>query len=293
MEISYPKISVVTPSFNQAQFLEKTVRSVIDQQYPNLEYIIVDGGSSDGSLEIIKKYQDSFAYWVSEPDNGMYDAIQKGFDKSSGELMCWINSDDLLMPNALFTVAGIFKEFEEIDWLLGRPSFVDEQGTIVKVSDLRRWSKYDFALGYYKWIQQESVFWRRSLWEKAGGLDSSLKYAGDFELWCRFFRFNRLFTTDAVLGTHRTRKEGQKSAVYLNEYLLEVKSAQTALKDELEREEEFQQIQKIHRILNKLKHNNILKSFGLVASLEEKLNKQKKYPHHLVFSKERQKFIIP
>ncbi len=220
-----PKISIVTPSFNQAGFIEETILSVLDQAYPNLEYIIIDGGSTDGTAEIIKKYEKHLHYWVSEPDAGMYDAVQKGFEKSSGELMAWINSDDLLHRGALNTVSELFSSFPQVDWIQGLPSFFDEQGRIVQTGGLKKWSPFHFYLGDFRWIQQESSFWRRSLWDKAGGqVNRSLKYAGDFDLWLRFFRHASLHSCSALLGGFRLRKSGQLSQTHLREYLAEAKN---------------------------------------------------------------------
>src|SRR6266540_2247918 len=113
----YPRISIITPSFNQGAFLEQAIRSVIVQNYPNLEYVIIDGGSTDNSIEIIKKYEKHLHYWISEKDNGQYDAINKGFAKSSGVIMGWLNSDDMYCPWALKTVSSIFSECPNIEWL--------------------------------------------------------------------------------------------------------------------------------------------------------------------------------
>lgn len=220
-----PLISIVTPNLNQGRFLENTINSVLNQNYPNLEYIIIDGGSNDNSIEIIKKYEHSISYWISESDHSMYEAIQKGFDKSSGDIMAWINSDDLYHPNSLFVISEIFSSFPEIKWLQGIPTWFDENGRCVMVDKLRRWSKFDFYTGNYQWIQQESVFWRRDLWEKAGSkLDTSIRYAGDFELWMRFFRFEKLYVTNSLVAGYRVRTEGQISSVYLDQYKDEVKS---------------------------------------------------------------------
>jgi glycosyltransferase involved in cell wall biosynthesis len=111
--MNLPKISIITPNYNGGEYLEETIQSILTQNYPNLEYIIIDGGSTDNSVEIIKKYEDQLSFWVSEPDKGLYDAIQKGFDKSSGEIMAWLNSDDLYHKNAFFTVVEIFMKKEE------------------------------------------------------------------------------------------------------------------------------------------------------------------------------------
>src|SRR5665647_3247451 len=117
-----PKITIITPVYNRAQYLEATILSVLNQGYANLEYIIIDGGSTDGTIEIIKKYESQLAYWVSEPDQGMYYALQKGFDKASGDIMAWLNSDDMYHANSLFVVADIFSTFEDVDWIMGTPS---------------------------------------------------------------------------------------------------------------------------------------------------------------------------
>jgi glycosyltransferase involved in cell wall biosynthesis len=207
-------------------YLEETMQSVLSQDYPNLEYIVVDGGSTDGSVDTIRRYEDQLAWWVSEEDGGMYEAIQKGFSRSSGEIMAWINADDILHRRALFSVGEIFSKFPDVRWVQGRPTGIDESGRIVTVaSDIKRWSRFHYYIGKFRWIQQESTFWRRSLWERAGGeVDVNLKYAGDLELWARFFRHSSLHVTEAILGAFRKRSEGQLSAKYMDEYLREAKN---------------------------------------------------------------------
>ncbi|MEP7146789.1 MAG: glycosyltransferase family 2 protein [bacterium] len=219
----WPKISIVTVSYNMRNYIEDTILSVISQQYPNLEYIVIDGGSTDGTVDIIKKYEAYITYWISEPDDGMYDAIQKGFNKSSGEIMAYINSDDKYHYNSLFSAATIFSSMEDVDWILGRASFYNDEGTIVDVKDLQKWSKFNYYLGNYQWIQQESVFWRRRLWLKAGGkINTSLKYAGDYELWLRFFRFSKLYSTETIFAGFRFRTKDQLSLEKLDSYIYEV-----------------------------------------------------------------------
>jgi|TARA_B110000091_G_C13808248_1_gene473596 glycosyltransferase involved in cell wall biosynthesis len=219
----YPKISVVTPNFNQGDYIEQTIQSVLNQNYPNLEYIIIDGGSTDNSLEIIKKYQDKLSYWVSESDAGMYDAINKGFSRSTGEIMCWINSDDVLWHNSLDNVASIFKSNEKVEWLQGYPSVIDEKGKLILQRDAV-FSKFYFYLNNHKesfsFIQQESTFWSRNLWNKTGGyLNLDYKLASDFDLWMRFFQFKKMYCTKKQLAAFRKR-DGQKSSntdAYLDE----------------------------------------------------------------------------
>lgn len=251
-----PKISIVTPNYNGGAFLEATILSVLSQEYPNIEYIIIDGGSIDNSIDIIKKYQSQLAYWVSEPDKGLYDAVQKGFEKSTGEIMAWINSDDLYHNKSFFTVAEIFNKITEVNWLLGNPSFFDEQGRIVAIDKLKRWSKLDFYLGNYQWIQQESVFWRRALWEKAGShLNVEMKFAGDLELWLRFFRFEKLYVTTALLGGFRQHSKGQLSVNFLAEYIYEANNV-----IQLERQNKISEIE-----------NNWLKNLEKHYRLKRKL----------------------
>jgi len=129
---SYPKISVVTPSYNQAEFLERTILSVLNQNYPNLEYIIIDGGSTDGSVEIIKKYEKYLAYWVSEKDRGQAHALNKGFEKSTGDLIGWQNSDDIYLPGAFFKVAEAYKKKPNYDVYFGSVYFVDRDDKIIR-----------------------------------------------------------------------------------------------------------------------------------------------------------------
>jgi len=220
----FPRISIITPNFNGAKFLEQTILSVIGQNYPNLEYIIIDGCSSDGSIEIIKKYENKIAFWISEPDNGMYDAIQKGFDKCSGEILGWINSDDILQNNSLFALAEIFSSNKKIRWIQGYPNVIDEKGRIVYHRS-HRYNKYDFYLKDYHdgvFIQQESTFWTEDLWKESGAaLSKKYKYAGDFELWIRFFLYDNLYTTNTLLGSFRSHSNGQISRDLYNEYIHE------------------------------------------------------------------------
>jgi glycosyltransferase involved in cell wall biosynthesis len=222
MAIQYPKISIVTPSYNQCQYLERTIRSVLDQNYPNLEYIIIDGGSTDGSIEIIKKYEHRISYWESKKDQGQYFAIQRGFEKSTGEIMAWLNSDDMYQGPSFFIVAEIFNSFPEVKWLTGNVTFIDEDDRIVESYNSRRWSKMNILNGEFVWIQQESTFWKRSLWEQAGStLNLKLKLASDFDLWVRFFQLQKLFTINTNLGSLRLRKSNQKSLEQMPEYMIE------------------------------------------------------------------------
>jgi len=226
MDIVYPKITIVTPSFNQGDYLESTIRSVIDQGYPNLEYIIIDGGSTDNSIDIIKKYASHLAYWVSEPDKGQYYAIDKGLRMATGEIMAWLNSDDMFHSGSLFTIASLFQENPDVEWLMGYPTFYTEDGYcfIDAYATIPYWSRYRYYAGDHKYIQQESVSWRSSLWKKAGGfIDTDYKYAADMELWARFFRYAKLDATPYILSGFRIRNNNQASFNYKDQYTIEAK----------------------------------------------------------------------
>jgi len=161
---SWPKISIVTPSYNQAQFLERTILSVLNQNYPNLEYIIIDGGSTDGSVEIIKKYEKYLAYWVSEKDKGQADAINKGFQKSSGEILAYINSDDTYNPGAFLKIAKAFAKSPRADLMFGNVNHIDSYDKLI---DECRFTKFNFATLIYEGgnLQQPGAFWTKKIYE--------------------------------------------------------------------------------------------------------------------------------
>lgn len=209
---NWPRITVVTPSFNQGNFLESTILSVLNQNYPNIEYIVIDGGSSDNSIKIINKYSKSIDYWCSEDDDGQYHAINKGFSRATGDIYCWINSDDMLCPWALVTVANIFMQLPEVKWITTLNKLLwDANGFCVRVDTIPGYSRDAFFDGCYLphkrrsfgWIQQESTFWKRELWEKVGGLRTEYSLAADFDLWARFFLHSDLYGVFSPLGGFR------------------------------------------------------------------------------------------
>jgi glycosyltransferase involved in cell wall biosynthesis len=225
----WPRVSIVTPSYNQGQFIEKTIRSVLLQGYPNLEYIIIDGGSTDGSVDIIRKYEPWLAYWVSEPDCGMYHAINKGFAHSTGSIMTWLNSDDMYMPWTLRVVGEIFAQHpEHVDWISGLPGFWNADGILTGICMYQcPYIRRLITLGAYEgrclgYVQQESTFWSRRLWKQAGEkLNVEFRLAGDFDLWRRFARYADLYRVPTVLAGFR-RHNKQQTARLLHEYYAEI-----------------------------------------------------------------------
>ena len=232
---SLPRISVVTPCLNQAAFLEETILSVLDQNYPNLEYAIVDGGSTDGTIEILKKYSDRLTWWVSEPDAGHYDAINKGFAHTTGEIMAWINSDDKYLPWTFSAVVDVMTSLPQVEWLTSLfHLFWDEHGQAVSCEFHPGFSR-ELILrggtllgsGWPSWafMQQESTFWRRSLWERAGArIDTNWSLAGDFDLWMKFAQQAEVYSLQVPLAGFR-RHNQQKTARQMDEYLRQARQS--------------------------------------------------------------------
>ncbi len=203
MQSSLPKISIVTISYNQEEFVEQTMRSVLDQCYPNLEYIVIDGASKDKSPQIIRRYADKLSYFVSEPDKGPADAINKGFAHATGEIMGWINSSDIHYPWTLRTIAQVFTDLPQVDWITGVASHLDE-GIYPQDVAVAFHNKYDYLSGHFGHIQQESTFWRRRLWDAAGGsLDITLRHVFELSLWLRFARLTPLYQVNTILAGYR------------------------------------------------------------------------------------------
>jgi len=229
------KISIVTPSFNQSAFLEETIRSVLEQNHPSLEYNVIDGGSTDGSVDIIRRYASRLNFWVSEKDGGQYHAINKGFEKTSGEIMGWLNSDDKYFPWTFSVVGQIFSDHPEIEWITTLfPMWWDKAGRVTGCDTIDGFNRRGFWKGdnlpdcgwsARGFIQQESTFWRRSLWEKVGGkLDDSLQLAGDFDLWARFYKHAELYGVKSPLGGFRNHGD-QKTGRQYDAYVTEAKRA--------------------------------------------------------------------
>ena len=182
------KITVVTPSYNQGEFIEDTILSVTGQEYNNFEYIIIDGGSKDNTVEIIKKYESKIHYWVSEKDNGQTDAINKGMKKATGDIVCWINSDDVLLPNTLQWVADYFNTHNDIEFLNGLSLEIDRQGYIKRLIHILQ-NKWFARKGCFN-VCQQGMFWRKSVFSKVGYLDETFHACMDWEFIIRLYENN-------------------------------------------------------------------------------------------------------
>lgn len=227
MTQNLPCISVVTPNYNQADFLESTLKSVLGQGYTDLDYIVMDGGSTDASVSIIERYSNRLSHWESASDGGQYDALTRGFSHATGEIMGWINSDDIYLPWTLRTVGEIFRDCPEVEWItsLTQPQIAETESwtSVFTLSGISRESFLDGRhLGQGRrnkgYIQQESTFWRRSLWDKAGGtVGQTCGTAGDFELWCAFFSHADVHCVMQPLAAFRSRP-GQRSEALAGRY---------------------------------------------------------------------------
>mgnify|MGYP001229792368 CR=1 FL=1 len=204
MPIDHPLVSIVTPSYNQAHFLEETIQSVLEQDYPNIEYIIIDGGSTDGSVNLIRKYEHRLAYWVSEPDKGQSQAINKGFARSHGQILAWLNSDDLYLPGALRHAVWTLQRSEASGVVSGACGVISADGHRIGVyrAPTRPPSVRSLLLNG-NCIAQPSTFFRRSDFERVGGLDENLHYPMDLHLWLRLLSFTTLTPVPRMLAAFR------------------------------------------------------------------------------------------
>jgi glycosyltransferase involved in cell wall biosynthesis len=203
-----PLVSIVTPSFNQAHYLESTIRSVLDQDYPNIEYIIVDGGSTDDSVEIIRHYSDRLAWWVSEKDLGQTDAINKGFARTKGEILAWLNSDDTYENNAVGEVVAFLRNRPEIGLAYGDANFINETGRIIGHFPAAQTNYKHLRQGYVH-IPQQSAFWRANMWRKVGPLDPSFYFAMDYDLWVRLAALAPVQYTPRLWASFRLHTQGK------------------------------------------------------------------------------------
>ena len=215
---AHPRISVVTPSFNQGPFLERTIRSVLDERYPDLEYIIIDGGSTDGSAEIIKRYEQQLAYWVSEPDHGQSNAINKGLLRATGSILTWLNSDDYYLPGTLETVSETARAHPEAGAYVGAGDIVDASGTVIyhkePPSVISLETLYEWRSGGD--FMQPSCFFRDTAWRTVAPLDESIHIAFDVDLWMRMAKGGVTFVTIDRLLSKTLSHPSAKTTAYNN-----------------------------------------------------------------------------
>lgn len=244
--MNYPKISIVTPSFNQGEFLEETICSILEQNYPNLEYIIVDGGSTDKSVEIIKKYEPHLSYWISEPDKGQTDAIQKGFNKATGDYINWINSDDLLKPNALHEIKKFIAENPGVDFVYGNWDTIDVNSQLIE----NRYPKNNTQFrGIYEFpYAQQACFYKRSAVNELGGFDLSFDFTMDFDLFVRFALCKKMGYCEQNLASFREHNEAKSG---LEKYL------------KIWRKDSFRVFSKLLRTAKLKEEIELAKSFGI------------------------------
>ena len=213
--VNYPKISLVTPSLNQGKFIEETIQSVLSQNYPNLEYLVMDGGSTDNTLSVLKRYSAQLK-WVSEKDDGQTDAINKGLHMVSGDILAYLNADDLLLPGTLLKVAQLFMENPEAMWLTGQCRIIDEENReirklITAYKNLWLRLSHPSILLITDYISQPATFWQASVVNDVGYMDNSLHYAMDYEYWLRLYSKYPPFFVPEYLAAFKIHPQSKNS----------------------------------------------------------------------------------
>jgi glycosyltransferase involved in cell wall biosynthesis len=200
----------VTPSYNQAKYIEQTMRSVLEQDYPRVEYLVVDGLSTDNSVEIIKKYADKLAWWVGEKDSGQGEAINKGLARTKGEIIAWLNSDDYYLPGTLAAVVKIFEDNPDVVMVYGDMLAVDEHGRTINTLKYKQLSLQDLLC--FQIIGQPSVFFRREVYEKTTGLDTTFHFLLDHHLWIRIAQQGKILHVPQTWSAARYHAEAKNRA---------------------------------------------------------------------------------
>jgi glycosyltransferase involved in cell wall biosynthesis len=210
------KVSIVTPVYNQINFIQSCIDSINAQSYTDWEHIIIDGGSTDGTWEIIQNNHHHFKYSLFESDEGPAFALNKGFEQATGDIFYWLNADDMLPPWALSVVIDIFSNLPSINWITGTPAIWSDD-FIERLIYKERLTRYSYLSGHYKWIQQESTFFRRSLFDRAGSyISESYRFMYDLELWSRFFLIDEVYHVQAIIGGFRPHLSNN-SRLYMKE----------------------------------------------------------------------------
>ena len=203
-------VSIVTPSFQQARYLEQTMRSVLEQDYPHIEYLVIDGASKDGSVDIIQKYESQLAYWVSEKDSGQAEAINKGISRATGEIVAWINSDDYYLPGVVSSAVKVFEENPDVVLIYGDMLAVDENGQTTNVMKYGQFSLADLLC--FQIIGQPSVFFRRDALQQAGLLDTTFHFLLDHHLWIRIAQHGKILHVPQTWSAARYHAEAKNRA---------------------------------------------------------------------------------
>lgn len=203
-----PKVSIVMPSFNQGSYLEESICSVLAQDYPNIEFIIVDGGSTDESVKIIQKYQHHLAWWVSEKDKGHADALNKGFSHATGEILAWLNSDDAYYPETVSQAVAALQAHPEVGMVYGDANLTDEHGDIVGQFASKQTSYRGMLRGSVH-IPQATTFFRAELWQQVGPLDLSLFFAFDYDLWVKLAKVSEILYVPKLWANFRMHEQGK------------------------------------------------------------------------------------
>jgi len=204
--MTYPLFSIITVCKNSAAYIEGCIQSVLDQSYQNMEYIIIDGGSIDGTIDIIKKYSDRLTYWVSERDTGMYNAVNKGLAKISGDIIAYINSDDYYLPNSLAVAASFFENNKDIDLIYGDMHVTDSDGKVIYCRKYPSFRWLLFASMNYSTIGQPSSFWRRKVHDKVGYFDETMRMAGDHDFYAKVGHVCKVKHVDHIFAALRLHK---------------------------------------------------------------------------------------
>jgi glycosyltransferase involved in cell wall biosynthesis len=205
-----PLVSIITPSFNQAEFLEATIQSVLEQDYSRIEYIVIDGGSIDGSLDIIERYASDMAAWSSEPDAGQTEAINKGFNLAQGDIFAWLNSDDVYQPGAIREVVDYFSEHPEAGMVYGRANYIDTAGEVIGRFPAAE-TDYQRLLRGYVHIPQQSAFFRGRIWPMVGPLDPTFYFAMDYDLWVRLAAVTSIAHVERTWANFRIHTDAKTS----------------------------------------------------------------------------------
>jgi len=198
------------PSYNQVRYLEAAIESVLSQNYPNLEFLIYDGGSCDGSVRVIEKYSSYVDYWQSEQDDGQASVLRAGFERATGDIFCWLNSDDILLPGCIWRIAKLFRKYPRVDFFYGDRRVIDEHGVD---QGSHRWptilTSYHWSLGQP--LAQECCFWRSDLYRKVGGVNSELYFIMDYDLFYRMWLVGRFKKVSAYIGCIRNHDESKNT----------------------------------------------------------------------------------